>query len=97
MTILSQYIYFLCYYLYFILCYVILYLLYYIYFISKIIFYPSGDKDYSQDIKKPSQSHTIFPDKTYREVQKTYAKMGTVESTIAAFLGMYMCMLCILQ
>ena len=39
----------------------------------------------------------IFPDKTYREVQKTYAKMGTVESTIAAFLGMYMCMLCILQ
>ena len=74
-----------------------LYLLYYIYFISKIIFYPSGDKDYSQDIKKPSQSHTIFPDKTYREVQKTYAKMGTVESTIAAFLGMYMCMLCILQ
>ena len=32
----------------------------------------------------------IFPDKSYREVQKKFAKEGTVDATVAALLGGYM-------
>ena len=35
----------------------------------------------------------MFPNKSYREVQKKFAETGSVEGTIAAILGIYICML----
>ena len=33
----------------------------------------------------------IFPDKSYREVQKKFAKEGTVDATVAAYLYLDFC------